>query len=67
MTAYFKMTEAQEYQLYRVNHSLGAVVNMLDGIPKDRTLTLNSEELSVLLSLVRDSLPNPKDMPFKIE
>lgn len=67
MTAYYQMSEDQEFQLDRVNHSLGALVNMLEGIPKDRTMTLNSEELSVLLSLVRDSLPNPKDMPFKIE
>jgi hypothetical protein len=67
MTAYYQMSEDQEFQLYQVNHAMGAVVNMMDGIPADRTLTLSSQEVSALLSILRDKLPNPKDMPFKIE
>lgn len=66
MTAYFRMSEAQERDLSMVSDSLGAIIDMTS-IKVDMQITLNAEEVASLLIILRERLPSNKTMQFIVE
>lgn len=63
-SAHYRMSEDQEFAIYETRNALRGMINIIDSIPPDRSVTINPEEISALLSLLQARLPSSDDMLF---
>jgi hypothetical protein len=66
MTAYFRLSEAQERDLSLVSASLNVMSEMFDNA-QNWQITLNPEEVAALITILQERLPDTKAMPFVVE
>jgi len=67
MSAYYQMTEDQEFAVYEARNAMSGLLSLIDSVPPDKTITLNPAEVSALLSILKDRLPKSEDMQFVVE
>ncbi len=61
---YFKLSEAQQYNIERASCVLKLLSDLVDAIPDQRTIHIDPRGLSILLDTVQHQLPTGQDMPF---
>jgi hypothetical protein len=67
MTACYKLTEQQQYQLDQTRDALSAIASLAEQVPADRTIQLSPDEVVALVEMIRRALPAVDDLAFRVK